>query len=111
MYTIQISIHIVTYNYPKLPPSAVVLQIAIVETHKRANNRTRTNKMQGLDFGGGWNGELVLWGYREGSVTVAELSKDVDLRHIIPDGLHKLQVRRLNSLTRIKTYYMLPRIT
>lgn len=30
--------------------------------------------MKGLDFGGGWNGELVLWGYREGSIAVAELS-------------------------------------
>ena len=70
----------------------------MAETHTKNAKAAPTDKVQGLDFGGGWNGELVLGGDGEGSVAVAKLSQDVDLRHVVPDGLHELQVRRFNSL-------------
>lgn len=59
---------------------------------------TLTDKMQGLYFGCDWDGELVFGGNGERPVAVAELPQDVDLRHVVPDCLHQLQMRRLHSL-------------
>lgn len=55
--------------------------------------------MQGLDLGGDGDGQLVLSRDGEGSVAVAELAQDVDLGHVVPYGLHQLQVGRLHTLS------------
>lgn len=52
--------------------------------------------MQGLYFGCDGDSELVFGG--NGKRPVAELPQDVDLRHVVPDHLHQLQMRRLHSL-------------
>lgn len=59
---------------------------------------TLTYKVQGLDLGSYGNGELVLSRNGECPVPVTELSQDVDLRHVVPDGFHQLQMGRLNAL-------------
>lgn len=54
--------------------------------------------MEGLDLGIYGDGEFVLSGNGKRSVTVAELSENVNLGHVVPNGFHQLQVGSLNAL-------------
>lgn len=62
------------------------------------SNLKLTDKMEGLDFSCSWNSEFVLWGNRKGPISVPELPKNVNLRHVVPYRLHQLQMWCLHTL-------------
>lgn len=57
-----------------------------------------TDEMQGLDLGRYGDGELVLSRNGKSAITVAKFPQNVNLRHVVPNGFHKLQMGRVDTL-------------